>query len=356
MKLQWTRKGRIRLGAALAAAALVVGVSACSSNDDADNTSAPVSANADAFPVTLTGKFGEATVEAPPVRALPLSPQDADILLSLGVTPIALPVDRQNLAATNNTGVWPWEEQALKDLGSATPELLQLDAGLGSVTENIVALEPDIIVSTGFWGLDQTSFDQLNPQIPVVHFDTQANGEPWQDSTRKVAEALGIPEKAEEVIAQADASLQEAKQAHPEFEGKTYNAIIGDMGGGQLAVLASDERGIGQFLSSLGLTLSPYATTLPVDPDGRGLLSYENIGDLDADVLVVVSPTGDLEYLTKFEAWNQLPAVQAGAVVSLARNTGRPNAVGFPSALSLDWATDQVAPEIAEAIEKGSAR
>lgn len=357
MKLRWTRKGRVRVGAVLAATVLVVGVSACSSSDNStDNASGQTSANADAFPVTVSGKFGDVTIDEPPVRALPLSPQDADILLSLGVTPIALPVDKQNLAATDGTGVWPWEAAALEELGSPTPELLNMDGGPGAVTEKIVSFNPDVIIATGFWGLDQGSFDQLNQQVPVVHFDTKANGEPWQDSTRKVAAALGIPEKAEEVIAEAEQTVNAAKEAHPEFAGKTYNAVIGDFGSGQLAVLASDELGIGQFLSSLGLTLSPLAATLPVDQDGRGQLSYENIGDLNADVLVVVSPTGDLEYLTKFEAWNQLPAVQAGAVVSLARNSGRPNAVGFPSALSLDWATEQVVPEIAAAIEKGSAR
>ncbi|QNG18001.1 ABC transporter substrate-binding protein [Rhodococcus triatomae] len=356
MKLRWTRRGRIRAGAVLAAAALVVGVSACASNDDDTDTGAgETTANADAFPVTLSGKFGDTTIETPPVRALPLSPQDADILLSLGVTPIALPVDRQNLAATDGTGVWPWEATALDALGSDTPEQLNLDAGAGSIAEKLVALEPDVIVSTGFWGLDQAAFDQLDPQVPVVHFDSKANGEPWQDSTRKVATALGIPEKAEEVIAEATATAEAATAANPDFAGKTYNAVIGDFGGGQLAVLASDELGIGQFLSSLGLELSPFAGTLPVDQDGRGQLSYENIAELDADVLVVVSPTGDLGYLTKFDAWNQLPAVQAGSVVSLARNTGRPNAVGFPSALSLEWATDQVVPEIADAVDKVSA-
>lgn len=347
-----------RMGVAAAAAALLAGSVACSSDDTSgtDTAAATTTAAADGatdgtattveYPLTVSGKFGESTIEAAPTRALPLSPQDADILLSLGITPIALPVDAQNLAATNQTGVWPWEREAL---GSQTPELLDLDTGTMTVAEKIAALQPDVVVSTGFWGLDQGSFDQLNEQFPVVHFDVQANGEPWQESTRKVARVLGIPEKAEEVIAQAEADADAAIAEYPELSGKTYNAIIGDVGG-SLSVLASDDRGIGQFLSSLGLELSEYATSLPVDADGRGVLSYEEIANLDADVLVVVSPTGDLGYLTKFEAWNDLPAVQRGSVVSLARNTGLPNAVGFPSSLSLTWATDEVAPQLSAAV------
>lgn len=351
MNKRWTR----RIGAAVAAATVMLGVAACGSDSDSnsDSTGTAVSANADAgqFPVTVSGKFGESVVEEAPVRAVPLSPQDADILLSLGVTPVAFPVDAQNRAATGGTGIWPWQEEAL---GGATAETIDMDTGADSIAEKLAVLDPDVIVSTGFWGLDQATFDQLNSQIPVVHFDTQANGEPWQDSTRKVATALGIPEKADTVIADAQTRLQDAKAANPTIAGKTYNAIIGDTGG-QLSVLASDERGIGQFLTSLGLVLSPYATSLPVDGDGRGVLSYENIGEMNADVEVVVSPTGDLGYLTKFDAWNALPAVQQGAVVSLARNTGLPNAIGFPSAISLAWATDQVMPLIVDAVATGNA-
>jgi iron complex transport system substrate-binding protein len=349
MNTRWTR----RIGAALAAATVVLGVAACGSDSDTSDSTSGASASADAsqFPVTVSGKFGESTIEEAPVRAVPLSPQDADILLSLGVTPVAFPVDAQNRAATGGTGIWPWQQAALD---GQTPETLDMDTGADSIAEKIAVLEPDVIVSTGFWGLDQATFDQLNSQIPVVHFDTKANGEPWQDSTRKVATALGIPEKADTVIADAEAHVQAARDANPSIAGKTYNAVIGDTGG-QLSVLASDERGIGQFLTSLGLVLSPYATSLPVDADGRGVLSYENIGEMNADVEFVVSPTGDLSYLTKFDTWNALPAVQKGAVVSLARTTGLPNAIGFPSAISLNWATDQVMPMIADAVAKSNA-
>ncbi len=349
MNTRWTR----RIGAAVAAATVMVGVAACGSDSDSTDATAGASASADAgqFPVTVSGKFGESTVEAQPTRAVPLSPQDADILLSLGVTPIAFPVDAQNRAATGGTGIWPWQKEAL---GGQSVETLDMDTGADSIAEKLAVLQPDIIVSTGFWGLDQSNFDQLNTQAPVVHFDTKANGEPWQNSTRKVAAALGIPDKAESVIADAEKNLQAAKDANPSIAGKVYNAVIGDTGG-QLSVLASDERGIGQFLTSLGLVLSPYATSLPVDADGRGILSYENIGNMNADVEFVVSPTGDMSYLTKFEAWNALPAVQKGAVVSLARNTGLPNAIGFPSAISLAWATDQVMPLIVDAVAKSNA-
>lgn len=342
-----------RFGAAVAATAMLVGVAACGSDTDSDTTDSADGATTDTvvtgeFPVTVSGKFGDATIEAEPVRALPLSPQDADILLSLGITPIALPVDAQNLAATDGTGVWPWEADAL---GGDVPPLLNMEGGATVIAEQIAALEPDVVVSTGFWGLDENGYDQLSSQFPVVHFDVRANGEPWQDSTRKIATAMGIPEKADEVIEEAEAHLVAAQDEHPDLVGATYNAIIGDTGG-QLSVLAADDRGIGQFLNSLGLELSDYAGTLDVDADGRGVLSYEEISQLDADLLVVVSPTGDLEYLTKFEAWNRLPAVERGSVVSIARNTGMPNALGFPSALSLTWATDEIAPVLADAAAK----
>lgn len=298
------------------------------------------------YPLTVDGRFGTSTVAAQPKRVLPLSPQGADIALSLGVVPIALPTDAQNQAATNGLGKFAWQEAAL---GDATPDQLLLES-LQGVAEKIAALEPDVILATGFWGLDQGIFDQLNAQVPVVHFDVRANGEPWQNSTRTIGRVLGIPERADEVIAATEHHLSRTAAAHPELAGRGYNVLIGDMGGGQQAILASDERGIGQFISSLGLRLSDVARTVPTDPDGRGLLSTEQLARLDTDVLFVVTRTDDLGEYERLAPWSALEPVRRGAVVQFARTSGLPNALGFPSPISLDWAADQVVPEIVAAV------
>ncbi|MDV6248184.1 ABC transporter substrate-binding protein, partial [Rhodococcus opacus] len=75
-----------RIGVALAATAMLVGVTACGSDTDSGSSSGSATAANGEFPVTVSGKFGDTTVESAPTRALPRSPQDADILLSLGVT------------------------------------------------------------------------------------------------------------------------------------------------------------------------------------------------------------------------------------------------------------------------------
>ena len=58
-----------RLGVAVAVAALVVGVGACSAPDeDAQGGSSSVAAEPGAFPVTIDHEYGSTTIDAAPSR------------------------------------------------------------------------------------------------------------------------------------------------------------------------------------------------------------------------------------------------------------------------------------------------
>lgn len=333
-----TRRSTVLMALVLAVVATLAMalLSACGSDDSTETTD----------PVAVSGKFGEAKVDGMPERVLPLSPQDTDFVLGAGVTPIAVPVYPDTLLATEGTGIWPWQREAL---GDANPEQLQLAEDAGQVAEHIAALKPDVIVATGFWSLDQQVYDKLSAIAPVVHFDTMANGEPWQDSQRKVGKALGHQAQAEKAVTDAEGRLSKARDDHPEFAKKTYNAVIGDMNN-QLYVLSAPDRGIGMVISALGLELDPDVRSLRTDSDGRGLLGYEEIPRLDADVVFVVSPAGDTGYLTDRPAWQDTKAAKEGHVVSLPRNSGVPSAAGFPSPLSIGWCIDKLTPLISQVV------
>ncbi|WP_092808164.1 ABC transporter substrate-binding protein [Rhodococcus globerulus] len=322
--------------------------------------------------VTVTGKFGEAQVPLGAERVLPLSPQDADMVISMGVAPIALPTDTNILVSTNGVGAWPWQVDALADMGyqvlppnpgggvdallsagdKEIPTLL-FEGDPQSYVEQIVALDPDVIVATGQWSLNERAYEQLSSIAPVVHFDEQANVEPWQDSTRKIGKALGREDEAQAAVGSAEADLAAVRAAHPEFEGVNFNAVIGDLNG-QLYILAGEDRGIGMLMKDLGFQLTDWAQTVPTDADGRGVISYEYVAQLDTDIAVVISPAGDIDYMRDNEQWRNLSAVQRGSVVSIARNSGVPNALGFPSPISLPWGADRITNALSTAVSRTS--
>ncbi|MGC0363280.1 iron complex transport system substrate-binding protein [Rhodococcus sp. 27YEA15] len=326
--------------------------------------------SADGETVTVTGKFGEAQVPVGAARVLPLSPQDADMVISIGVMPIALPTDANILVSTNGVGAWPWQVDALAEVGYQVlppdpgggvdallsagdreiPTLL-FDGDPQSYLEQIVALQPDVIVATGQWSLTEGAYEQLSNVAPVVHFDEKANAEPWQDSTRKIGKALGRDDAAQTAVATTEARLATVRAAHPEFEGVQFNAVIGDLNG-QLYILADEGRGIGMAMKDLGFQLTDWAKTVATDADGRGVISYEFVAQLDTDIAVVISPSGDIDYMRDNAQWRNLSTVQRGAIVSIARNSGVPNALGFPSPISLPWGVDRVTDALSTAASR----
>ncbi|UYP18642.1 ABC transporter substrate-binding protein [Rhodococcus sp. Z13] len=347
--------------AALFAALLVVFVAGCGS-DDASAASGET--------VTVSGKYGDVEVPAGAERVLPLSPQDADMVIAAGLVPLALPADSSTLVATDGLGAWPWQVEALEERGytvvppdpeggseallstgeNEVPVMLFVGEAMAYL-EQISALRPDVIVATGQWNLDEQAYQRLSEIAPVVHFDEQANVEPWQNSTLKIGKALGREDEARESVEAAEADLAEVRASHPEYEGVQYNAVIGDLAG-ELYILSGEDRGIGMFMKDIGFTLSDWAQTVPTDADGRGKVSYELVGNLDTDIAVVISPAGDIEYMRGNEQWANLSVVQRGAIVSIARNSGVPNALGFPSPISLPWGADRVVDALSTAVSR----
>ncbi len=324
------------VGAAAALAAVLVLPVACSS-DSGDSADAAV---------TVSGAFGEATIEGTPQRIVALSTTDADFVFAAGAKPIAVPILEQSNAATGGTGIYPWQKSLYP---ADTPKV---DAPATDISvEAVAALDPDLIVATGFWGLDEKVYGALSDIAPVVHFDTEANADAWQDNVRKVGKAVGGTEKAEESITAAEASMTSVREANPKLAGKKYNAIISPSEDG-LYFLCSEEDNMSRAMKGLGLELSDYAKTVECD-GGKGEVSWENLPKLDADLLWVIPDTADqMSVLDAQPLWPQLPAVKRGAFTVVPKSEGVPFALGFPSPQSLEWGVGQVAPKFSEAVSK----
>lgn len=293
----------------------------------------------------MTGPLGESTIDSVPQRVLPLSVTDADFVLAVGASPIAIPELTQSDSATGGTGVYPWQQGPYAD-GIPT-----IAATTDAEIEPIAALTPDLLVGTAFWGLTEQTYGPLSSVAPVVHFDTATNADPWQDYQRKVGKALNRESEADAAIADAENAIAAAHTDNPALEGKTFNAIISPAEDG-VYILCSDEDNMARTMSDLGLALSDYAKTVECD-GGKGQVSWENVPLLDADLLWVIPDTAeDAAILDTQPLWGQIPAVERGAVVTVPKSEGLPFALAFPSPLSLTWAVGELAPKLAEAAER----
>ncbi|NLU65468.1 ABC transporter substrate-binding protein [Rhodococcus sp. HNM0563] len=328
----------------LAAALAVVGMmtAGCTSTSAEDETSQPTSSAAEssAFPTSVTGALGTVTIDERPERVVAMSWTDADILLSLGVTPVAIG------KAPNDAGVQPWTDELLGD--GDRPAILQgVNANVS--IEEIAAQAPDLIVGTKSFGLD-TQYEQLSALAPVVHYAETPSAETWQEATTRIATALGIPERGTEVVEETEAAIADSAAEHPALAGKTYTFFVGPQPDSVYIVNSTEDAGA-KFLDQLGLTLTPFATSQETSSvPGRALLSYENVADTDADIIVATSANDGLVILEGQPAFASLDAIQRGAYVPLAATLAQ--SIAFPSPPSLDWALGQIVPELDEAAQR----
>jgi iron complex transport system substrate-binding protein len=339
------RTSRRLLAVAATATTLALTLTACASGDDtAAEPDGTAPAESDAFPVTITSALGDAEIEAAPERVVALGWGAADIAFALGVVPVGIESDTWGGDAD---GYQPWFREALEEQGAELPETIAMYPELE--VEKIVGLEPDLILAPQS-GLTQDVYDQLSDFAPVVAYP----GEPWQtsieDQVRIAAEALGVPDQADDVLAQRETALTDAQAAHPELVGTTFAYVYGGTPGSLDVYLPGDSRVT--LLTGLGLELAPSVAGLSASEGSfTATLGLENADQLaDADVLFTWFNDEAEQQATQAQPlWQAIPAFQSGAYLPmLDRQLGM--AVSVASPLSIPWALDAYVPQIVEAV------
>ncbi|MGH3972028.1 MAG: iron-siderophore ABC transporter substrate-binding protein [Pseudonocardiaceae bacterium] len=316
-------------GAAAGAASL--SLAACGNGG---NSSAAAPSGAAGFPVTLTGKEGTATISAPPEQVVALGFQrDAETALALGVTPIAM-----TASVIFPSGIAPWAEAVLTN---RKPELL--NTANGFPFEKIAALRPDVILATDSYELTD-AYDRLTQIAPTVSYVEGPDSDTWQQRVELIGKALGRAEQAKQVLADTQNKINQAATDNPAFAGKTFSFSY--VAGGVLEALVGDDASV-TFLEQLGLTISPKLVTLPESEPGRAPISRENLGVLDAEVMIATAQTDeDRELLESNPLFSQLNAVKNGNFILIPFPVSV--ATGFPSPLSIPYALDNIVPAVAK--------
>ncbi|MFT4167251.1 MAG: ABC transporter substrate-binding protein [Microlunatus sp.] len=306
----------------------------------ADSGSASPTAAAQ-FPIIQKNAWGETKVEAAPTRVAVVSGGDRDIAYALGIKPVISPT-------CPGCFVSPYVAETEKKLGISNPTTF--DDTDGTDFEAVAAAEPDIILGVNSYSMDE-EYEKLAKIAPVVTFSDpdQVSDMTWEDRLLRAAEALGMTDQANQVIAANKKIAADAAAAHPEFAGKTYTYVV--VHPNQLSYISSSDQDPGVF-EALGLVKAPNSKNYSTEKDG---VSLENVDQFDADVVLIAYPFGDEGIISrsKLESnklWQSIPAVKNGHSAVVDAESGLASDIAYPTVLAYPWVVEQITPILDKAI------
>jgi iron complex transport system substrate-binding protein len=298
------------------------------------------------FPATVKTFYGDVTIEKQPQRVVALGYGDADALVALGVTPIAMTA----WEPFGNLGTGPWAEKLMKSRPKLIPSP-QMDADYDQIAV-VKQLKPDLILETSL-NRDPERYQRLAKIAPVISAPQglqEFSAPTMQQQTLLVAQALGVPWKGQKLVDDLKARVTSVAKQHPEFSGKTISLgqKFETKWTGQ--ILTIDRL---QFFLALGFRENPafvdLANKTKLDPDWIDL-SGKDFGAMDADLVVFdATNAGSVEAITKDERFASLPATRDGRSIVLAADPDRPywQALDRPSVVATNWLLDTLVPEVA---------
>lgn len=321
-------------------AALLAGLSACSASAAPAADSELGAPATEVFPVTVTHAYGDTVVPAEPRRVVVVGVTEQDIVLALGVAPVAT----TEWYGDQPYAVWPW---AVDELGDAKPEVLSTSDGIQF--ERIAALAPDLIVGTNA-GLAREDYEALRKIAPTIaHSGKHASAyfEPWPEQTALVGTALGKKTEAQQLIADVKKRFADAAAAHPQFAG--VPAIFLQAPYYEGSAIAYQDGLSTEFLTDLGFVVPAELAAYAKD-GAQAYIPVEKLDVLDAGRVLIwaTEDDGAEAELAKNTLFGELDAVKGGR--SLYTGGVLAGAVYFSTVLSLPFVLDTLVPQLAEVL------
>lgn len=334
----------MRLRRPLAAAAALAATAAltlagCTSGDAPESDQSAASGNVrseptDEFPITIEHALGETVIEKAPQRVATWGWGSTEAAIAAGVYPVAV---AEQVFTVGEDALLPWVEDAYEEEGVDKPTILSDPDGGSTVPyEEFVEAKPDLIVAP-YSGLTQEQYDVLSDIAPVVAYPDAPWTTTWQDTITLTAEALGRSGAGGQILGDIDDFVAQKAAEHPEFNGKTFAAIVDDPAKGIVSVYTPNDPRT-TFLEGLGVKNAPSVTELDTSKGSFYYdLSYEELDKLDSDFVVAYAYSDDAaQAFDDNKDLQAIPAVKAGQVVKV---VGPPevSAVSPPTALSVYW-------------------
>ena len=298
-------------------------------------------------PITIQHAFGETVLPQAPKRVATVAWANQEVPLALGIVPVGMA--RAGFGDDDGDGLMPWVAEKLDALGADTPVLF--DEGDGIDFEAVAATEPDVILAA-YSGLSREDYDMLSKIDPVIAYPRQPWTTTWREMIQLNSAGLGLAAEGDALIAQMEAEIKTAAEAHPELAGKSA-MFVTHLDPTDLSTVNfyTDNDARVQFFHDIGMA-SPQAV-LDASTEGKysGKISAERI-DLFDDVDIVVTYGGAklLESLKASALTARMPAVARESIVMLPNNPLGSGA--SPTPLAISWVLEDYTALLAEAVRK----
>ncbi len=291
------------IGAATAATVLLA---ACAGTEGDAQAAGADQGGADTGTVTITDNHGTHEVPVNPERVVALDNLTAQTLADWDVDLVAAPQQLFRL----------WPEYA------ENPDVLDVGTHREPDLEQIVAADADLIIAGGRFGAHYEELRELNPNIIDL---TVRDGEDHAEELKRQTEVLGQifdrTEEAEDLIAQFDQAVADARAA---YNGE--DTVVGLLtSGGQILYAApGDGRSVGALFPTLDLV--PGVDVEAQDTSHGDDISVELIADANPDWLVVLDRdalfdeddyVSARELIADSEALQHVTAVQQDQIIYL---------------------------------------
>ena len=329
----------------LAAALAGCSTGSTSGTDSAAEPTATTTADADAFPVTIEHALGETTIESEPTRVATLGWTDQDHALALGVVPVGA---TKITWGGNEAGSTEWFDAAVEEAGAEAP--VRYDDADGAPIDEVAELAPDLILATNS-GITEAEYAKLSKIAPVVAYPEAPWTTDWKTSLMMVGEALGRTALADEVEAETEATIEEAKAANPELQGAEL--IYGYLAATDLSTVGmyAPEDPRVSILRDFGMVDAPAVADAIKPGEFYGTVSAEKSADLDSDVFLTwVDSPDSVDTIAGDKLLGQIPAIANGNWYA---ETDKANAMAStnPTPLSIPVIVSDFLPRVVEALE-----
>jgi len=287
---------------------LAVGLTGCGATHNETPAAGQTDSNEGKTRV-VKGEFGDVTIPVKPKKVAGIYVED--YLQALGVTPVVQ---------------WyhpNWGKQDYLGLNVPTFDTT------GSI-EALVAAGPDLIIVDG--GVDAAKYELYSKVAPTYRLPEAVLQSP-PEIAKKIADVLGIPEKAESVLAEYNRKMADAKAKLDKAVGEQTVAVVRiNVGDKSLALFGINNRYTGNIYSELGLAPHRFVKEMK---EFQAVLSEEKLPELDADHLIVFPSNGSWTSDENKEAvklldsplWKSIPAVKNGHVYKAERTHWQSGAV-----------------------------
>lgn len=302
-------------------------VAGCTNGSTAPVETSDVDSHAEdgAFPVTIEHKFGSTTIDAPPARIAAVGIGDSDVLLSLGLTPVLVPVWK----GSTDDGIGIWAEPTVK----GDDPVALANATTGFDVETIAAASPDLIIAVNN-AIDENVYAQLSAIAPtVLHAADQTDWVlPWQEVTTRIGRSVGLPSAARAEVDRVEALVSQARIDNPQFVGKTAALVIRWSDGNLRAFSPNSARA--QLLTALGFE-PPAALASRFEGKLNTELSAESYSLLECDYLFFDNYELARGSMESQETFTNLGVVRSGGLIALDPIVS--DAVSMPNPLTIPF-------------------